>query len=140
MCEKQEFVSVSPPRYICTFQEFDWSKNHMLFSIKVIYSSFPHQNCLYYWGFSAWLAYYINHPLYTPPCEFAVVLQLGLLNLSLFLNNNWEIIYFTAYGNQQVHYALIMFVVGICRLGDLVFRHFVVLIVTENIAASLFLN
>lgn len=28
------------------------------------------QNCAYYWGFSAWLAYYINHPLYTPPCKF----------------------------------------------------------------------
>uniref|UniRef100_A0A8D0GAG5 Steroid 5-alpha reductase C-terminal domain-containing protein n=1 Tax=Sphenodon punctatus TaxID=8508 RepID=A0A8D0GAG5_SPHPU len=25
------------------------------------------KNCLYYWGFAAWLAYYINHPLYTPP-------------------------------------------------------------------------
>uniref|UniRef100_A0A668AJ63 Trans-2,3-enoyl-CoA reductase-like 2b n=1 Tax=Myripristis murdjan TaxID=586833 RepID=A0A668AJ63_9TELE len=24
-------------------------------------------NCLYYWGFAAWMAYYINHPLYTPP-------------------------------------------------------------------------
>lgn len=28
---------------------------------------FLFQNCAYYWGFSAWLAYYINHPLYTPP-------------------------------------------------------------------------
>uniref|UniRef100_A0A668A8W4 Trans-2,3-enoyl-CoA reductase-like 2b n=1 Tax=Myripristis murdjan TaxID=586833 RepID=A0A668A8W4_9TELE len=26
-------------------------------------------NCLYYWGFAAWMAYYINHPLYTPPGE-----------------------------------------------------------------------
>ncbi|KAF3703358.1 Very-long-chain enoyl-CoA reductase [Channa argus] len=26
------------------------------------------RNCAYYWGFSGWLAYYINHPLYTPPC------------------------------------------------------------------------
>ncbi|XP_043941623.1 very-long-chain enoyl-CoA reductase-like isoform X2 [Protopterus annectens] len=25
------------------------------------------KNCMYYWGFAAWLAYYINHPLYTPP-------------------------------------------------------------------------
>lgn len=30
---------------------------------------FLFQNCAYYWGFSAWLAYYINHPLYTPPCK-----------------------------------------------------------------------
>lgn len=29
----------------------------------------PPQNCTYYWGFAAWMAYYINHPLYTPPGE-----------------------------------------------------------------------
>uniref|UniRef100_A0A674IQX8 3-oxo-5-alpha-steroid 4-dehydrogenase C-terminal domain-containing protein n=2 Tax=Terrapene triunguis TaxID=2587831 RepID=A0A674IQX8_9SAUR len=28
------------------------------------------KNCFYYWGFAAWLAYYINHPLYTPPCKY----------------------------------------------------------------------
>lgn len=28
------------------------------------------QNCSYYWGFAAWMAYYINHPLYTPPSEY----------------------------------------------------------------------
>ncbi|XP_058887684.1 very-long-chain enoyl-CoA reductase isoform X1 [Acipenser ruthenus] len=46
------------------------------------------RNCLYYWGFAAWLAYYINHPLYTPPY----------------------------YGNKQVNYALAMFV--ICQAGN----------------------
>ena len=25
------------------------------------------KNCTYYWGFAAWIAYLINHPLYTPP-------------------------------------------------------------------------
>jgi len=25
------------------------------------------KNCSYYWGFAAWIAYLINHPLYTPP-------------------------------------------------------------------------
>uniref|UniRef100_A0A8C1RZ30 Very-long-chain enoyl-CoA reductase n=1 Tax=Cyprinus carpio TaxID=7962 RepID=A0A8C1RZ30_CYPCA len=39
------------------------------------------RNCAYYWGFAAWLAYYINHPLYTPP----------------------------SYGKTQVRYALIIF-------------------------------
>nr|XP_046227807.1 very-long-chain enoyl-CoA reductase isoform X2 [Scatophagus argus] len=46
------------------------------------------RNCAYYWGFSAWLAYYINHPLYTPP----------------------------SFGELQVNYAFIMFVV--CELGN----------------------
>uniref|UniRef100_A0A3P8PYK5 Trans-2,3-enoyl-CoA reductase-like 2a n=1 Tax=Astatotilapia calliptera TaxID=8154 RepID=A0A3P8PYK5_ASTCA len=46
------------------------------------------KNCAYYWGFSAWLAYYINHPLYTPP----------------------------SYGELQVNYALILFVM--CEMGN----------------------
>uniref|UniRef100_A0A8P4KPP9 Trans-2,3-enoyl-CoA reductase b n=1 Tax=Dicentrarchus labrax TaxID=13489 RepID=A0A8P4KPP9_DICLA len=29
------------------------------------------KNCTYYWGFAAWMAYYINHPLYTPPSKHA---------------------------------------------------------------------
>ncbi|XP_053824290.1 very-long-chain enoyl-CoA reductase isoform X3 [Vidua chalybeata] len=39
------------------------------------------KNCTYYWGFAAWMAYYINHPLYTPP----------------------------AYGDEQVKLALAVF-------------------------------
>ncbi|XP_035981462.1 very-long-chain enoyl-CoA reductase-like isoform X2 [Fundulus heteroclitus] len=47
------------------------------------------KNCAYYWGFSAWLAYYINHPLYTPP----------------------------SYGELQVKYALFTF--AMCEMGNL---------------------
>uniref|UniRef100_A0A3B3WCV4 Very-long-chain enoyl-CoA reductase n=1 Tax=Poecilia mexicana TaxID=48701 RepID=A0A3B3WCV4_9TELE len=47
------------------------------------------KNCAYYWGFSAWLAYYINHPLYTPP----------------------------SYGELQVKYALFTF--AMCEIGNL---------------------
>ncbi|XP_054068593.1 very-long-chain enoyl-CoA reductase isoform X5 [Rissa tridactyla] len=46
------------------------------------------QNCLYYWGFAAWLAYYINHPLYTPP----------------------------SYGKKQINFAVIMFL--LCEAGN----------------------
>ncbi|KAG7526876.1 very-long-chain enoyl-CoA reductase-like [Solea senegalensis] len=46
------------------------------------------RNCAYYWGFSAWLAYYINHPLYTPP----------------------------SYGDVQVNFALVIF--AMCQLGN----------------------
>uniref|UniRef100_A0A670K7F0 Very-long-chain enoyl-CoA reductase n=1 Tax=Podarcis muralis TaxID=64176 RepID=A0A670K7F0_PODMU len=46
------------------------------------------KNCTYYWGFAAWMAYYINHPLYTPP----------------------------AYGHEQVKLALIIFL--FCQLGN----------------------
>lgn len=27
------------------------------------------KNCGYYWGFAAYVAYFVNHPLYTPPTE-----------------------------------------------------------------------
>jgi hypothetical protein len=27
------------------------------------------RNCAYYWGFGAYIGYYINHPLYTPPSD-----------------------------------------------------------------------
>ncbi|KAM8972887.1 very-long-chain enoyl-CoA reductase isoform 1-T1 [Pelodytes ibericus] len=46
------------------------------------------KNCMYYWGFSAWMAYYINHPLYTPPM----------------------------YGDEQVKLAVIIFL--FCQLGN----------------------
>ncbi|XP_063263600.1 very-long-chain enoyl-CoA reductase isoform X2 [Prinia subflava] len=46
------------------------------------------KNCLYYWGFAAWLAYYINHPLYTPP----------------------------SYGKKQINFAVIMFL--LCEAGN----------------------
>ncbi|KAF7243396.1 Very-long-chain enoyl-CoA reductase [Varanus komodoensis] len=45
-------------------------------------------NCFYYWGFAAWLAYYINHPLYTPP----------------------------SYGQKQINFALIMILT--CEAGN----------------------
>lgn len=45
-------------------------KKIITFTYSYIYIvCFHSQNCAYYWGFSAWLAYYINHPLYTPPCK-----------------------------------------------------------------------
>ncbi|KAK6039137.1 hypothetical protein COOONC_23358, partial [Cooperia oncophora] len=25
------------------------------------------KNCSYYWGFAAFVAYFVNHPAYTPP-------------------------------------------------------------------------
>uniref|UniRef100_A0A667WNL2 Trans-2,3-enoyl-CoA reductase b n=1 Tax=Myripristis murdjan TaxID=586833 RepID=A0A667WNL2_9TELE len=46
------------------------------------------KNCSYYWGFAAWMAYYINHPLYTPPI----------------------------YGEQQIRLALIIFL--FCQIGN----------------------
>ena len=45
------------------------------------------KNCSYYWGFAAFVSYFVNHPLYTPPPEaqtiaaFAVAAVCQLSNL-----------------------------------------------------------
>lgn len=40
------------------------------------------KNCSYYWGFTAFVAYHVNHPLYTAPCDVQVYIALGLFVLS----------------------------------------------------------
>ena len=35
------------------------------------------KNCTYYWGFAAFMAYFINHPLYTAPGETQVLVSLA---------------------------------------------------------------
>lgn len=71
------------------------------------------QNCAYYWGFSAWLAYYINHPLYTPPCKSVRVCHIQHVFLLYFHHIKAKLSFSTAYGELQVNYALILFVVRI---------------------------
>ena len=39
------------------------------------------KNCSYYWGFAAYIAYHINHPLYTSPPAAQVLLGLGVFLL-----------------------------------------------------------
>ncbi|KAL7989323.1 hypothetical protein Chor_011989 [Crotalus horridus] len=53
------------------------------------------KNCTYYWGFAAWMAYYINHPLYTPPAYGHEQVKLALI---IFL--------FCQFGNFSIHIAL----------------------------------
>jgi len=39
------------------------------------------KNCSYYWGFAAYIAYHINHPLYTPPTSAQVYIFLAMFLL-----------------------------------------------------------
>merc|ERR1712025_884702 len=39
------------------------------------------KNCSYYWGFAAYIAYHINHPLYTPPTSSQVYIFLAMFLL-----------------------------------------------------------
>lgn len=40
------------------------------------------KNCGYYWGFTAYVAYHINHPLYTPPPFILTILGLIIFVVS----------------------------------------------------------
>jgi len=51
------------------------------------------KNCGYYWGFAAYVAYHVNHPLYTAPCETQVYASLAAFVL-------FEV------GNFSIHLAL----------------------------------
>uniref|UniRef100_A0A8C4P516 Trans-2,3-enoyl-CoA reductase-like n=1 Tax=Dromaius novaehollandiae TaxID=8790 RepID=A0A8C4P516_DRONO len=37
------------------------------------------KGCAFYWGFTSWIAYYINHPRYTPPCMYKQSTKLILM-------------------------------------------------------------
>lgn len=53
------------------------------------------RNCAYYWLFALYVAYHINHPLYTPPCDTCfyvglagfIVCELGNLSIHILLKN-----------------------------------------------------
>lgn len=51
------------------------------------------KNSVYYWGFAAYVAYFVNHPLYTPPAE-----DLFYTGMCLF--------YFMEIGNLSAHWTL----------------------------------
>lgn len=53
------------------------------------------KNSIYYWGFAAFVAYYINHPLYTAPSFGTTQVYLGL---AAFI--------FNELGNFSIHVAL----------------------------------
>jgi very-long-chain enoyl-CoA reductase len=44
------------------------------------------KNCAYYWGFAAFVAYFINHPLYTPPPQGRAVAALLFSMACQFVN------------------------------------------------------
>lgn len=51
------------------------------------------RNCSYYWLFAAYVAYHINHPLYTAPCKMQSYIALGF----------WAV---CELGNFSIHYLL----------------------------------
>ena len=40
------------------------------------------RNCGYYWIFAAYVAYHVNHPLYTAPCQLQTYIALAFWTVS----------------------------------------------------------
>lgn len=49
------------------------------------------KNCSYYWGFAAFMSYFINHPLYTPPLLGSLQIYLGLAGFVICELGNYSI-------------------------------------------------
>uniref|UniRef100_A0A7M4EFK6 Trans-2,3-enoyl-CoA reductase-like n=1 Tax=Crocodylus porosus TaxID=8502 RepID=A0A7M4EFK6_CROPO len=45
------------------------------------------KGCAFYWGFTSWIAYYINHPRYTPPSMYKYNIKLTLFLIFFFSLN-----------------------------------------------------
>lgn len=52
------------------------------------------KNCFYYWMFTAYVAYHINHPLYTAPCFAQIYLGLASFLVSNVINSTLFLIGF----------------------------------------------
>ena len=65
------------------------------FNVSILKQCNSSQNCGYYWGFAAYVAYHVNHPLYTSPSQLQVfsclaaftACQLGNFSIHLLLRN-----------------------------------------------------
>ncbi|CAI2344231.1 unnamed protein product [Caenorhabditis sp. 36 PRJEB53466] len=53
------------------------------------------KNCSYYWGFAAFVAYFVNHPLFTPPLFGALQIYIGLAGFVI-----------SEFGNLSIHILL----------------------------------
>ncbi|EMP26231.1 Trans-2,3-enoyl-CoA reductase-like protein [Chelonia mydas] len=96
------------------------------------------KGCAFYWGFTSWIAYYVNHPRYTPPCMYhgndIVFLNLSGSNLTLIeISGSLGLDFNRTFGNRQVIFAALAFLM--CEAGN----HFInVALVQQNNSVGVF--
>ncbi|KAJ2947906.1 hypothetical protein O0L34_g9697 [Tuta absoluta] len=95
----------SSPGFVATVATVCWSIHYAkrlletLFIHRFSHGTMPlrnlFRNCAYYWLFTLYVAYHINHPLYTPPCDTCFIVglagfvfcELGNLSIHILLKN-----------------------------------------------------
>ncbi|XP_057523774.1 very-long-chain enoyl-CoA reductase-like [Amaranthus tricolor] len=98
---KEQRVIYPVQTYACYYWCFHYFKRIMetFFVHRFSHATSPlsnvFRNCLYYWSFGAFIAYYVNHPLYTPVSElqwkigfgFGLICQLSNFYCHILLKN-----------------------------------------------------
>ncbi|CAJ0585743.1 unnamed protein product, partial [Mesorhabditis spiculigera] len=98
-------ASKAPVHHVVTLACICWSIHYFkrLFETQFIHrfsnGTMPQfnlvKNCSYYWGFCAFVSYFVNHPLYTPPAFGTVQIYAGLAGFLI-----------AEFGNLSIHILL----------------------------------
>ena len=87
------------------------------------------QNCSYYWGFAAFVSYFINHPLYSPPCQRCLPLGVHILTATFCTQAlvllrcilGWQCSWYSIHCSDQEYEWLLVFILfpQVCEYGNL---------------------
>ncbi|RZC75765.1 hypothetical protein C5167_000520 [Papaver somniferum] len=102
------------------------------------------RNCAYYWSFGAFIAYYVNHPLYTPVSDlqmkigfgFGIICQVSNLYCHLLLRNLRSP---SGNGGYQIPYGFLFNIVTCANYTTEIYQWLGFNIATQTVAGYVFL-